>query len=206
MTGVSSVHLVDADDIDLYPISSAERLDSHYFVPWNLKRWRGSDFRRFGYDDPEMGWFGRELFDIAQDETPIGTLPCDDEALAFLLRIPVSRWRDLNSRVVSPLHGWHRVQCDNGQVRLAHPVVTEIAMTALGSKKRNDAKNADDRMRKRLGTIAGHLVNSIPGGAQIAKSDDRLNDISDWIEGAYPGGSATLKRVREALNDLSTHR
>lgn len=203
MTQTSTVHLVDADDIDIYPISSSERLDSHFFVPWNLKRWRGSEFRRFGYADPEIGWFGMELFFLAQDETPIGTLPCDDDALAFLLRIPPARWRELNSRDVSPLHGWQRVHCDNGQVRLAHPVVTEVAMDALGSKKRNDAKNADERMRKRLGTIINHLK-AIPGAGRIADMEERVNDISDWIEAQYPGGSATLKRVKEALNDLSS--
>jgi len=203
MTQSTAVHLVDADDIDIYPISSAERLDAHFFVPWNLKRWRGSEFRRFGYADPEVGWFGMELFFLAQDETPIGTLPCDDDALAFLLRIPPARWRELNSRDTSPLHNWHRVHCDNGRVRLAHPVVTEVAMDALGSKKRNDSKNADERMRKRLGTIITHLK-ALPGAARIAEMDERVNDISDWIEAQYPGGSATLKRVKEALNDLSS--
>ncbi|WP_406720416.1 hypothetical protein RPE78_09545 [Thioclava litoralis] len=199
-----SFTVVEAGGLPDYPISSNDRLDSHYFVTWNLKRWRGSEFRRGAYADPEVGFFGMELFWAAQDETPIGTLPCDDESLAFLLRMAVPRWRELNSRVVSPLHGWARVQCDNGQTRLAHPVVTAIALEALGSKRRNDAKHADDRMRKRLGTIAGHLAKSIPGGARLAESEERLNAISDWIEAAYPGGSATVKRIREAIEDLSS--
>ena len=203
MTQASALQLVDADDIDIYPISSSERLDSHFFVPWNLKRWRGSEFRRFGYADPEVGWFGRELFELSQDETPVGTLPADDEALAFLLRMPVARWRELRNRDVSPLHGWHLVHCDNQQKRLAHPVVTEVALEALRGKKKNDAKNADERMRKRLGTIINHLK-AIPGAARIADMEERVNDISDWIEAQYPGGSATLKRVKEALNDLSS--
>ncbi|MER5173363.1 hypothetical protein [Thioclava kandeliae] len=196
--------VVSEDGLPDYPISALDRLDSHYFVTFNLKRWRGSEFRRGAYTDPEVGFFGMELFWAAQDETPIGTLPCDDESLAFLLRMPVARWRELSSRVVTPLHGWQPVQCDNGQRRLAHPVVTAVALEALGSKRRNDAKHADDRMRKRLGTIAGHLAKSIPGGARIAESEERLNAISDWIEAAYPGGSATLKRIREALEDLSS--
>jgi len=204
MTNSASVHLVDSDEIDLYPISSAERLDSHFFVPWNLKRWRGSEFRRFGYADPEVGWFGMELFFLAQDQTPIGTLPCDDDALAFLLRVPPARWRDLNSRDVSPLHGWIRVHCDNGQMRLAHPVVTEVALDALGSRKRNDARNADERMRKRLGTIVGHLKQM--GASVAAQTEESVNAISDWIEDSYPGGSATLKRVKEAFNALSSRR
>lgn len=199
----TAIHLIDTDEIDVYPISSAERLDSHFFVPWNLKRWRGSEFRRFGYADPEVGWYGRELFEISQDETPVGTLPCDDDALAFLLRMPVARWRELRSRDVSPLHGWKLVQCDNQQKRLAHPVVTEVALEALHGKKKNDAKNADDRMRKRLGTIIAHLK-ALPGAGRIAEMDERVNAISDWIESQYPGGSATLKRVKEALDDLSS--
>lgn len=194
--------VTSGDDLPEYPISASERLDSHYFVAWNLKRWRGSEFRRHGYADPEVGWFGRELFDLCQDETPVGTLPCDAAALAFLLRISLSRWQELAAREVSPLFGWHKVRCDNGEVRLAHSVVTEIAVDALGAKKRNHAKNADDRMRKRLNTIVGHLQ-SIPGGGRIAEIEERVNDISDWIEASYPGGSATQKRVREALNDLS---
>jgi hypothetical protein len=199
-----TMKLVSVDEIQTYPISAGDRLDSHFFVPWNLKRWRGSEFRRLGYADPEVGFYGMELFFIAQDETPLGTLPCDEEALAFLLRITVSRWRDLVNREASPLHGWHPVLCDNGQTRLAHPVVTEVALEALNGRRRNNAKNADDRMRKRLGTIARHLCESIPGGNRLAESEERLNALSDWIEAAYPGGSATLKRIREALNDLSS--
>lgn len=204
MSEEHALRLVETEEIEIYPISSKERLDAHYFVPWNLKRWRGSEFRRHGYADPEVGWFGRELFEIAQDETPVGTLPCNDEALAFLLRMPIGRWKDLRSRSVTPLHGWYQVQCDNGQTRLAHPVVTEVALAALGSKKRNDTKNADDRMRKRLGTIVGHLK-SLPGAGRMAESDDVVNKISDWIDAQYPGGSATMKRVKEALNDLATN-
>ena len=145
-----------------------------------------------------------ELFFLAQDQTPIGTLPCDDDALAFLLRVPPARWRDLNSRDISPLHGWTRVQCDNGQLRLAHPVVTEVALDALGSRKRNDARNADERMRKRLGTIVGHLKQM--GAGVAAQTEESVNAISDWIEDSYPGGSATLKRVKEAFNALSSRR
>ncbi|PIE10038.1 MAG: hypothetical protein CSA72_10515 [Rhodobacterales bacterium] len=192
---------VDVTSLPEYPISAAERLDSHWFVQWNLRRWRGSEFRRLAYEDPEVGFYGRELFDLAQDESPIGTLPCDDEALAFLLRMAPSQWRELAGRDVSPLHGWHRVMCDNGQIRLAHPVVTEVAKEALDGKRRNATKNADDRMRKRLGTIAGHL-RAIPGTGQMAEQEERLNAISDWIDSAYPGGSATLKRTREALDKL----
>ncbi|PYG33109.1 hypothetical protein [Pelagimonas varians] len=190
-------------ELELYPISASERLDSHFFLQWNLKRWRGSSFRKKAYLDPEVGFYGFELFCKAQDETPIGTLPFDDADLAFMLHLPLDRWKSLRKRDLSPLQGWSEVLCDNGEIRWAHPVVTEIAVEALKSKRRNAAKLADDRMRKRLTTIAARL-RGIPGAARYAESDDLLNQISDWIDKAFPGGSATEKRVKEALNDLSS--
>ncbi|OWU77610.1 hypothetical protein [Marinibacterium profundimaris] len=198
-----AARLIDMADLPEYPIASADRLDAHYFLQWNLKRWRGSGFRKKAYADPEVGFYGFELFCFAQDETPIGTLPREDADLAFLLHLPLERWQALLRREVTPLHGWSPVMCDNGEVRLAHPVVTEVALDALTSKRRNAAKNADDRMRKRLATIAGHL-RSLPGGDRIAASEERVNQLSDWIEQAFPGGSATRKRVVEALNAISS--
>lgn len=187
-----------------YPISASERLDSHYFLQWNLKRWRGSEFRKTV--DPEAGWYGFQLFCIAQDGCPIGTLPNDDRQLAFDLNISMEKWEVLKQRDVSPLHNWKEVNCDNGEIRLAHPVVTEIALEAIDGKKRNKQKNAEDRMRKRLKGIRDALASKIPGGARIADNDELVNRLSDWIEDAYPGGSVTVKRIHEAWEALSSVR
>ncbi|MGB0661310.1 MAG: hypothetical protein ACPGNV_14190 [Mangrovicoccus sp.] len=201
MMATPQVKLIDTQELELYPISASDRLDSHYFLQWNLKRWRGSEFRKTC--DPEVGWYGFQLFCIAQDGSPIGTLPCDDKQLAFDLNLPLEKWQALIRRDVTPLHGWYQVQCDNGELRYAHPVVTEVAVEALASKRRNASKNADERMRKRLGTIAQNLKVNIPGGARIAQNEELINRISDWIENAYPGGSATVKRIQEAWEALS---
>lgn len=198
------LHAVD-EEIESYPISVNDRLDSHFFVQWNLVRWEASDFRRMAYRDPEVGFFGIELFFKARGETPVGTLPCCDEALAFMLHLPLERWRDLTNRRLSPLHGWRRVLCDNGEVRLAHAVVTEVVKEALKSRKRNVAKLEDDRMRKRMNTIRAHL-NALPGAERYAKDEVLLGKINIWIETEHPGGSATLNRVRDALNALSRPR
>ena len=197
------IQVVNTNEPENYPISTHDRLDSHYFLQWNLKRWRGSAFRKAAYSDPEVGFYGFELFCKAQDETPIGTLPCDDGQLAFLLHLPLEKWLGLKKRDLSPLHGWSKVLCDNGEIRLAHPVVTAVAVEALGSRKRNVAKNADDRMRKRLSTISHNLAKNLPGGARIAENEEMVNNLSDWIEDAYPGGSATTKCIKEAWEALS---
>jgi len=208
-THAPTLQVVEDSDLPEYPISASERLDSHFFVLWNVKRWMASDFRRAAYQDPEVGFYGIELFFLSQGETPVGTLPCDDEALAFLLRIRTGVWAELKGRAVGPLNGWSQVMCDNGEIRLAHPVVTDVAIEAMKGKKRNAAKNADDRMRKRLATIREHLVKGLPGmgsTAALAKNEELLNAISDWIDQTYEGGSATMKRVKEAVIDLHSDR
>ena len=92
MAKSSTMQLIDADDIDTYPISCSERLDSHYFMQFNFDRYDRSAFRRNAYRDPEVGFFGLELFFKSHGETPLGTLPCDDDSLAFLLSLSLDRW------------------------------------------------------------------------------------------------------------------
>ncbi|WP_232825454.1 hypothetical protein [Albibacillus kandeliae] len=202
MTSLSPIlKPVDADELELYPISVKDRLDSHYFMQWNLKRWRASEFRRKA--DPEVGWYGFNLFCIAQDETPVGTLPCDEEQLAYELRVPLEKWRAMMERKITPLHNWHRVRCDNGEVRFAHPIVTLVAEDALKSKRLNAAANANERHRKRVISIRKSL-SGIPGASRFAEGDAWVEQISDWIEAQYPGRSCTISRVKEALNALSS--
>jgi len=152
-----SVHLVESGALEEYPISCSERLDSHYFIQFNRRRYDRSDFRRKAYRDPEVGFFGMELFYKAHGETPLGTLPQDDEALAFLLGLPLDRWKGLIERAFNPLYNWRPVLCDNGEVRLAHPVVTEVMLAALEGHREHKISNEEkavwqrrQRLRKAL--------------------------------------------------------
>lgn len=128
---------VDAEGLPEYPISADDRLDSHYFIQWNLKRWRKSQFRQLA--EPEVGWFGFLLFCEAHDETPVGTLPPNERLLAKALGISIERWRQLCDREITPLHNWTLARCDNGETRLVHPVVTEVVRDAL---ERRDVRKA----------------------------------------------------------------
>lgn len=195
--------VVEGTELPLYPVETATRLDSHYFYIWNRKRWRQCDFRRHAYADPEVGFFGRELFELSQEESPIGTLPLDVGALAFKLRMSDSQFRELCGREVTPLYGWYECVTDLGERRLMHDVVLEVVQEAIKGKAKNAVKNADERMRKRLGNIVGILKTKITGASRFAEGEEMVNQISDWIEVEYPGGSATVKRVKEALNALS---
>ncbi len=191
--------LVDTGTLEEYPISSDERLDSHYFLQWNLKRWRGSTFRKKA--DPEVGWYGFQLFCIAQDGSPIGTLPCDDQQLAFDLNLPLERWQALLKRDITPLHNWRKVQCDNGEIRFAHPVVTETAKDALKSKRRNADELAKRRERKQLKDLVEKIKQI--GATPLAGNPAFVERVHGWILENYPDRNRTEPIIREAMDAVS---
>lgn len=195
----SHLQAVGDPEMSQYPISSQDRVDSHYFLQWNLKRWRASEFRRKA--DPEVGWYGMQLFFIAQDETPIGTLPVDDEQLAYELRLDLAKWKKLLEHKIHPLHNWHKVRCDNGEIRWAHPVVTEVAVEALKSKRKNQA-NAEDRKRnKRLKDLKDMIVERI-GAGQLLRAPNFLERFNDWLEERYPDVQRREPFIRAALDEF----
>lgn len=204
MKPAAHLQAVQDEGLPEYPISVKDQLDSHYFTIWNRKLYSQSTFKRRAYRiDPEVGFFARELYELSYDQRPIGTLPRDDEALSFILGMSDSRWRELRGRDFNPLYGWYEVLCDDGSVRLANKTVTEVAKEALKSHRANRTKLSDDRERQRQNTIKNHLISTYQKGDKLA-TPERLAAISDWISEAYPGGSATIKRVKEAFEDLAT--
>lgn len=173
-------HLVSVteDGLPDYPISTADRLDSHYFIAWNVKRWRKSAFRQLA--EPDVGWFGFLLFCEAQDEAPVGTLPTDERLLAQALNITVDRWRQLVSREITPLHNWSKVLCDNGEIRLAHPVVTEVAMEAMERREARALSNEEKAVYARMGRLRSALKDL--GCSTTVCNDDRLVERMDqWM-------------------------
>ena len=78
---VSSLSRASSNDDDLpdYPLTSDDRLDSHYFMVWERRRWLNSDMRLKG--TPECRALYSDLTNIAYDHSPVGTLPDDMEAL-----------------------------------------------------------------------------------------------------------------------------
>lgn len=194
----ASVVLVASDELKHYPISASERLDSHYFLQWNLKRWRASEWRK--KVDPECGWYGLQLFFIAQDGSPIGTLPADDHQLAFDLNLPLEKFKALCRREVGPLSGWSQVMCDNGEVRLAHPVVTEVALEALSSKKRNSEAAAKRKLNKRLSDLRTMLEQI--GASRLLAQPQFVERFNDWMEKHHAGAQRREPLVRDALDQF----
>lgn len=189
---------VPVDDLPLYPISANERLDSHYFVIWNMKRWRKSNFRNLC--DPDVGWYGFLLFCECHDETPVGTLPTDDRLLAKALSISVDAWQSLCRREISPLHNWHRVMCDNGEIRLAHPVVQEVAEEAMKSARKNRADATDRKRAKRIKDLREMIENRIKA-SQLLRDPSFLDRFNDWLEDRYPDSQRREGFIRSAIEE-----
>lgn len=176
--------LVDTSALPLYPISTSERLDSHFFIQWNLKRWRGSDFRRLA--DPEVGWAGFQLICAAQDETPIGTLPTNEVLLAECARVSLDKWRQLCERTIHPLHKWHKVLCDNGEIRWAHHVVILVAQEAIDGRDRRAASNEEKAVYARLKRIKDALE-EFGCDKSVAGDDVLVKRLDDWLTENCPG-------------------
>ena len=189
-----------ADEVlPLYPISSGERLDSHYFIPWNFRRFSKSDFRRLA--DPEVGWFGFLLFQEAYDESPPGTLPADDRLLAHALHLSLDRWQALCAREIGPLHGWYRVKCDNGETRLAHRVVTETALAALEGKRKAEA-DQEARLRAKRIKDLGQMIEGKLRAPSFTKAPGQVERFNDWLEAHHPGKLRREPFIRAALEEF----
>lgn len=76
---------VDMGDLPEYPLSCDDRLDSHFFMAWERRRWLASDMRLNA--TPECRALFFDLINIAYDNSPVGTLPMDQNILAKLLMI-----------------------------------------------------------------------------------------------------------------------
>lgn len=157
---------VDNTPLPDYPIPRSERLESHYFVEFHHNRWRDSDFRMLA--DLDVRAVGFDLFFLAQNQAPVGTLPTDGKLLAKLSGVDLETWNSLCSRPISPLHNWCECNCE-GEVRLAHPVVTEMAVKALGYREDHLEKKEADRERHRLKALPAQMVR---GGASTRMAED----------------------------------
>lgn len=194
MTAAPRLMAVSDQSLPVYPIGRADRLDGHSFVKWQTARWLSS--RTWKLASWEVQGMARALFDLCQNENPIGTLPDDDEELAQMLRTTPLRVRELRAMDLGPLRNWSRCLCD-GVVRLAHPVVTETILDALErralaqlSKEQKAVAVRLDRLRK---AMLAQMVSK-----EVVADDVLINRLDEWIE-ANHRGNRTVAVYRSAI-------
>lgn len=174
---------VDIDTLPAYPISREERVSAHFFMMWEHNRWLNSTLRMSA--PPDVRGCALDLFFVAQNQTPLGTLPDDDVILARHVGVSLDIWLELRARKLSPMHNWTRCRCDD-EIRLMHPVVTEVAMNALS---RRDARQARDDGRARKMRVARMRDNltSRQIAPQIIADAVLLDRMDDWLTETHRG-------------------
>jgi len=191
------VVVVDVATLPEYPLAQDARLKSHWFIAWDFNRWLNSAFRLKA--QPEVRAYAFDLFCIAQNQIPVGTLPDDDHQLSALLNIDLAKWQDLRARTLGPLEHWVSCNC-GGEIRLMHPVVLEVALDAVAKKEANESKNAAARERKKMERLKESVAKvGTPRMAQDAAAMLRIRGwLSENVEGSW-----TEIRVREAVEAIS---
>ena len=196
-------HLIAVPDTGLpeYPIARDVRLDGNSFVKWHGARWLSS--RTFKLCTWEVQGMLRALFDLCQNESPIGTLPDDDAELAHMLRVDMRRLRELRQMEFGPLRNW--VRCLSGnEVRLMHPVVLEQVQDAIDrralavlSKEAKAVAVRLERLRKAM--LAEGL------SKEVIADEILVGRLDEYLEREHKG-NRTKAAYRSALLEAMKNR
>ncbi|RMC37512.1 hypothetical protein [Paracoccus alkanivorans] len=172
---MTQVHLAAVDDLDEYPLTAEVRLDGHYFMAWERRRWLNCDMRLKGTAECRALYF--DLINISYDQSPVGTLPTDHAVLAKMLFIDRDHFSQLCRLEFGPLHKWRRVRCGD-EVRLMHPMVLRSLTEAISRKEdhraRSDAASAAKRLLRLRSSLAGYQ-------AELAQNDAAVRWIDEWL-------------------------
>lgn len=189
--------LVSAGDLPEYQIGRDERLPELAFVKWIPSRWlNSSGHLKCTY---EVQGVARALFDISTAQSPIGTLPDDDEELAKLLRLDLGHWRALRALGDrGPLRNWSPCLCPgkgNGEVRLMHEVVTALLLDVLHRREQRELSKEAQAEGKRYQRM-------IEGLKKAGLADEVLADgilmtrIDRWLKENCTGNRTPMVYLR----------
>ena len=174
-------HLSPVPDEGLfqYPISSADRLDGNSFVKWQHLRWLSSSMHLMA--TYEVQGMARALFDLAQTQSPPGTLPQDKVEIARMLRTDPHHFETLCRHTHGPLRGWRTCITDQGELRLYHITVLEQVQDAFDRREAKAlANNAKAIKARRERMIDG--LRKIGCSEALLQDDVLIARMDDWLE------------------------
>ncbi len=185
-----SLSLAPVGEIDEYPLSAEDRLDSHYFMAWERRRWLNCDMRLKATKECRALYF--DLINIAYDQSPIGTLPTDLGVLAKMVFEDRDHFEQLCRLEFGPLHKWRHVRC-GGEIRLMHPMILRTLTDAIARKEDHRARSEAASVSKRLLRLRTALAGY---SKEIAANDAALRWIDEWLvaEGCEYRSSSWIER------------
>lgn len=174
--GANPLRAVEIDSLPDYPLDGNERLESHWFIAWERRRWLNSDMRLRGTPECRAHYF--DLICISFDHSPVGTLPHDVDLLARMLMVPGDHFRAICGLPYGPLHNWEPCRCGD-EVRLMHTVIVETLTEAISRKEDNRAKTEAANKSKALQRVRGRLAAI---DMQLAANDDAVRWVDNWFD------------------------
>lgn len=180
----TSLTLIDASEMEEYPISREERLPELAFVKWQPSRWlNSSGHLKCTY---EVQGVARALFDLATAQSPIGTLPDDNEELAQLLRMPATHFAALRGLgAAGPLRNWVRCLCPRGaappEIRLMHHVVLASLQDVLHRREARETGRGRQVVDKRIQRLRAGMLKAGVSASQAA-DDAILKKFDEYLE------------------------
>lgn len=170
-------------DLPLYKIPSGLKLERHFFMQFRHRDWMKSEFRNLA--SREVRAVMLDLFCVAYDEDPAGTLPVNDELIAKLVDVGLDDWRSLCTRKIGPLDGWKRCLTDLGEVRLYHPMMLEMVTEASTARRDHLEKKAADRERKRLEALPDQMRRA-GASSRMAEDLDYVVRLDEYLFQKFP--------------------
>lgn len=189
----------DGGELPVYPFGVEDRLDSHYFVPWERRRWLNSGMRLRG--TPECRALFLDLIWISYDQSPVGSLPDDTTMLAKLLMVDHDHFLGLCRLDFGPLHNWVRCETQDGEIRLHHPMVLRTLLEAFSRREDHRAKSEAASAAKRLLRLRSMLANY---SKELVQNDAAVSWIDEYLlkQGV---AKRTASQVERALGAWHEH-
>lgn len=178
MMGVPAFTVVGEDGPFVYPIARSDRLDGQTFVKWWHHRWLASEMHLMA--TYEVQGMARALFDLAQTQSPMGTLPRSTAVIARLLRVDPHQFDGLCRHAYGPMNGWRPCVTEDGEARLYHPVVLEQVQDAMSRREAWLSKKSDAAVRERQRRLVAALRELKVGEGVIADTA-LIERMDQWL-------------------------
>ena len=191
------LQLINSGDVFEYPVARGERLDGQTFVKWWHHRWLACEMYLMA--SFEVKGMARDLFDLAQTQSPMGTLPRSEAILARLLRVEERHFGALCRQDYSPINGWLPCITLEGEARLYHPVVLEQVQDALARRQAWLASKSAAAVRERQRRLIAAL-RDMGVHASVVGDEALIDRMDQWLVDNWKTkrGAECYHRVMEA--------
>jgi hypothetical protein len=176
----SAVHLtaVPEGGWPVFPIPRGERLDGNSFVKWQHLRWLSSGMALMA--SYEVQGMARALFDLAQTQSPPGTLPKATVQIARMLRVDPVYFETLCQHEFGPLRGWQPCVTMDGEMRLYHLVVLEQVQDAFDRREAKQLANNAKAIQARRERMV-QALRALGCVEEMLRDDVLMARMDDWL-------------------------